>query len=69
MSKRRENPCEITYIMRDIMIVRMLDINVEKKNTNAKTISSFRKVKMSVHIIRALTGIPFIRSTQRNNSA
>jgi len=44
--------------MRLTMIVIILLINVEKKNTIARRISSFKNVKKSDHTINVVTSIP-----------
>jgi hypothetical protein len=48
------------------MIVRIVDINVEKKKTRASVISSLRKVKRSENTMRESIPIHLNRSRRRN---
>jgi hypothetical protein len=47
----------------------MFPINVEKKNTIARSISSFKNVKNNAQRIRSVISIFFIINTPRNNTA
>lgn len=56
------------YTIRLIIIVMMLLMKVEKKNTIARSISSLRNVKKSDQTIRWVISISFQKSIPRKSS-
>lgn len=66
ISKRSEKLCEIIYTIKLIRIVIILPINVEKKNTIERSISSFKKVNNRAHTIRCVISISLKNNIKRN---
>lgn len=65
-SKIREKLCAIRYTIKLTIIVIIVLINVEKKNTIARRISSLKKVNKSDQTISQLIGIDWNNKTKRN---
>jgi hypothetical protein len=49
-------------------MVNMFDINVEKKKTSQRVISSFNRVAINEKIIKLVISISFINNTIKNNN-
>jgi hypothetical protein len=68
ISNIKEKLCEIRYIIKLTIIVIILLINVEKKNTIESKISSFRNVKSNAQSIREVISIPLKKRTHKYNN-
>lgn len=67
-SMRREKLWPSKYTITVTKTVSIVDINVEKKNTSPRVISSLRKVNRSENSIIASRGIDFAKHTHKNTS-
>lgn len=68
ISKIVEKLCPIKYTVKEIKIVNIFDIKVEKKNTKESNISNLKKVKISDQIINLVISISLKYKTHKKSN-